>query len=89
MTDPFATYAACFTYENVGDSGDPLDGRITGAILDFYAGSENLWETFPVQQFFEFQAAKIRNLPNWDEICSRVESVNSLYTPNALRYLKG
>ena len=69
--------------------GDPLDGRITGAILDFYSGSENLWETFPVQQFFEFQAAKIRNLPNWAEICTRVESVNSLYTPNALRYLKG
>lgn len=69
--------------------GDPLDQEIVDVILDFYAGSENLWETFPVQQFFEFQAAKIRVMPNLAEIRERVASVNSLYTPAALRYLDG
>lgn len=69
--------------------GDPLDENIVNAILDFYAGSENLWETFPVQQFFEFQAAKILALPNLAQIRERVAAVNSLYTPAALRYLDG
>ena len=69
--------------------GDLLDSEILTAILDFYAGSENLWETFPVQQFFEFQASKIRTLPNLSEIRNRVAAVNSLYTPTALRYLDG
>lgn len=69
--------------------GDPLDDDIINAVLDFYAGSENLWETFPVQQFFEFQAAKIRLLPNLAQIRERVAAVNSLYTPAALRYLDG
>ncbi len=69
--------------------GDPLDDDIINAVLDFYAGSENLWETFPVQQFFEFQAAKIRRLPNLAMIRERVAAVNSLYTPAALRYLDG
>ena len=69
--------------------GDPLDQDIMNAILEFYAGSENLWETFPVQQFFEYQAAKIRLLPNLAEIRERVAAVNSLYTPAALRYLDG
>ena len=69
--------------------GDPLDQDILNAILEFYSGSENLWETFPVQQLFEFQAAKIRALPNLSDIRQRVAAVNSLYTPAALRYLDG
>jgi hypothetical protein len=69
--------------------GDPLDQDILNAILDFYAGSENLWETFPVQQFFQYQAAKIRQLPSFAQVRERVAAVNSLYTPASLRYLDG
>lgn len=72
----------------VGDS-DVLNHEILNAILEFYAGSQNLWETFPVQQFFEFQASRIRNMPTLPEVRERVASVNSLYTPAALRYLDG
>ena len=69
--------------------GDTLDQEILNAILDFYSGSENLWETFPVQQFFQLQARKIRVMPNLAETRQRVAAVNSLYTPAALRYLDG
>jgi hypothetical protein len=69
--------------------GDTLDQEVVNAILDFYAGSENLWETFPVQQFFEFQAEKIRSMPGLAQTRERVAAVNSLYTPAALRYLDG
>jgi hypothetical protein len=69
--------------------GDILDQEVLNAILDFYSGSENLWETFPVQQFFQFQAEKIREMPNLAETRQRVAAVNSLYTPAALRYLDG
>lgn len=68
--------------------GEP-DQEVLNAILDFYAGSENLWETFPVQQFFEYQSDKIRLMPNLSQTRERVAAVNSLYTPAALRYLDG
>lgn len=66
---------------------DSLDQPMLNAILDFYAGSENLWETFPVQQFFQYQAAKIRALPGFSQVRERVAAVNSLYTDASLRYL--
>jgi hypothetical protein len=65
------------------------DEVVVNAILDFYAGSENLWETFPVQQFFEYQSEAIRNMPSLASTRQRVAAVNSLYTPAALRYLDG
>lgn len=68
--------------------GEP-DQEVINAILDFYAGSENLWETFPVQQFFEYQSDKIRSMPSLSQTRERVAAVNSLYTPAALRYLDG
>ena len=68
--------------------GEP-DQEVVNAILDFYAGSENLWETFPVQQFFEYQSGKIRRMPGLADTRARVSAVNSLYTPAALRYLDG
>ncbi len=69
--------------------GAPLDHVIVESILDFYANSSNLWETFPVQQFFQFQADKIRAMPNLAMVRSRVADVNSLYTQAILRYLDG
>lgn len=68
---------------------DALDDGILDAILDFYSGSENLWETFPVQQFFQYKAARIRSLPTFTQVRERVAAVNSLYTDPSLRYLDG
>lgn len=68
----------------VGDQADP---EVIEAVLSFFSQSENLWETFPVQQFFEYHAPQISTLPNFPEIRDRVAAVNSLYTPNILNYL--
>lgn len=57
------------------------------AVLELYENSDNLWETFPVQQFFQYHADQIRQLPNLAFIRSRVAAVESLYTPNILAYL--
>jgi len=56
-------------------------------VLKKYEGCENLWETFPMQQFFHFHAPALRKLPNFDQIRQRVASVNSLYTPCILEHL--
>lgn len=66
-----------------------LDPEVLSAVLDFYSGSENLWETFPVQQFFQYHADEIRALPNFAEVRTRAEAVNSLYKANILSYLDG
>ncbi len=68
---------------------DKIDQEILDAVMEFYAGSENLWETFPVQMFFQFQAKSIRTMPNLAQVRERVAAVNSLYTPAALRFLDG
>lgn len=66
---------------------DSVDLETVEAVLKFYAGSENLWETFPVQQFFEYHAHTIRNWPQAAQIKARASSVNSLYRDNILSYL--
>jgi len=67
--------------------GSEADQEIIESILGFYSQSENLWETFPVQQFFQYHAKTISTLPNFPEIRDRVAGVNSLYTANILSYL--
>lgn len=67
--------------------GDTFDQEILDTIITFYANSENLWETFPVQQYFEYQAKKVSALPNFLDIRTRVEAVQSLYQANILGYL--
>lgn len=67
--------------------GEVVDSATVSAVLDFYEGSENLWETFPVQQFFEYHAGSIRALPDYGQVRSRVSQVNSLYRTNILGYL--
>lgn len=57
-------------------------------VLSFYERSENLWETFPVQMFFEFHASEIRGSNSFASIHHRVEAVNSLYRQNILGYLE-
>lgn len=57
-------------------------------VLAFYEHSENLWETFPVQMFFEYHGAEIRTGDDFARVHERVEAVNSLYRQNILSYLE-
>jgi hypothetical protein len=63
-----------------------LPGSVDAVIL-FYEKSKNLWETFPVQQFFEYQKERINLLPNKSEIRARIAAIKELYTPNILKFL--
>lgn len=69
--------------------GAAVEPPIVDRVVEFYRGSENLWETFPVQQFFEYQASRVRALPEFPQVLSKVGNVNSLYRGNILRYLEG
>lgn len=69
--------------------GDQEDLEVLEAVLSLYETSENLWETFPVQQYFQYHADDLRKLPNFPAIRARVAAVNSLYTANILQYLDG
>lgn len=60
----------------------------TERVLTLYEKSENLWETFPVQQYFEYHAGRVRQLSNFEQLRERISSVKSLYTPNVLTYLE-
>lgn len=63
------------------------DRESTDEVVRFFETSENLWETFTVQMFFEYQAGGIRRLPEFARVRSRVAAVKSLYTPYILGYL--
>ncbi len=67
--------------------GNQIDEPTTNAVLDFYTQSDNLWETFPVQQFFEYQASRLKAAPNFAQVKSRAAAVDSLYRQNILSYL--
>lgn len=56
-------------------------------VIALYERCENLWETFPVQQFCQYHAGHMRHLKNFPELRQRVAAVNSLYTPAILNYL--
>lgn len=56
-------------------------------VVALYERSENLWETFPVQQFCQYHAAQLRHLDSFPQLRQRVAAVNSLYTPAILNYL--
>ncbi len=68
--------------------GNGLEPAVTDAVLDFYHSSENLWETFPVQQFFEYQAHRLRQSSDFPNVRSRALAVNSLYRDNIASYLR-
>lgn len=69
--------------------GADVDPQELEAVLKLYESSENLWETFPVQQYFEYHAEDIRALPNYNTVRARVKGVNSLYTESILNFLDG
>lgn len=62
-----------------------VDATAVEAVLAFFERCTNLWETFPVPQFFEYHAADIKALPNADAIRARVAAVKSLYTAQVLK----
>jgi copper amine oxidase-like protein len=67
--------------------GSTIEPATVDAVLAFYQGSENLWETFPVQQFFEYQSDRIRQMPNFQSVRAEALSVNSLYRENIAGFL--
>lgn len=66
---------------------DSTDMRSISAVIDFYQNSSNLWETFPVQQFFEYHSEQIRRQAALPQIRARVAAIQSLYTDNILKFL--
>jgi len=56
------------------------------AVVSHYEKSSNLWETFPVQQFFEYHSPRIRQQQQMATLLPRLASVPSLYTPMVLSY---
>ncbi|MFN8610578.1 MAG: hypothetical protein U0931_23765 [Vulcanimicrobiota bacterium] len=59
----------------------------TERVLGLFERSENLWETFPVQQYFEYHAAQVKRLANFSQVRERIAAVKSLYTPAILQAL--
>ncbi len=48
---------------------------------------DNLWELFPMQQFFEYQGASFKTRRIYPKLRERLEKVDSLYTPGILEAL--
>lgn len=67
---------------------DEVDAVTVDQVLTRYEKSQNLWETFPVQQFFEYHADALRSM-DIASIRGRVAVVNSLYRANVLNSLGG
>lgn len=56
-------------------------------VVAHYEKCQNLWETFPIQQFFEYHAAHVRSADDFARTRARLAAVRSLYTPMVLNYL--
>ena len=61
----------------------------TEHVLGLFERSENLWETFPVQQYFEYHAGQVKRLAQFTRLRERIAAVKSLYTPAILEALDG
>lgn len=48
---------------------------------------DNLWELFPMTQFFEYQAASLKPRKTYPKLRERLEKVDSIYTPAILEAL--
>jgi hypothetical protein len=64
-----------------------IDMSTINAVVNYYATNTNVWETFPVQQFFEYHSARLHKLSNLADIRARVAGVNCFYTENILKFL--
>ncbi len=66
-----------------------VSSATTDRVLAHFEHSENLWETFPVQQYFEYHAGQVKRLTNFSQLRERIAAVKSLYTPAILEALDG
>lgn len=66
---------------------DAVTDSTVNAVVNFYATNTNVWETFPVQQFFEYQSARLHKMSNLAQIRAKVQAVNCFYTENILKFL--
>ena len=66
---------------------DSLQQESVDAVVTFYEKSKNLWETFPVQQVFEYQKDCISLMPGRSQFRTRIAAINEIYTPNILKFL--
>ncbi|MBX3170780.1 MAG: hypothetical protein KF760_25465 [Candidatus Eremiobacteraeota bacterium] len=66
-----------------------VESDTTDRVLALYEHSENLWETFPVQQYFEYHASQVKRLAHFPQLRERIAAVKSLYTPAILAALDG
>lgn len=57
------------------------------SVIQRFETCENLWETFPIQQFFEYHGPNLRATPEVGDVKTRITAVRSLYTPAVLHYL--
>lgn len=56
-------------------------------VVRHYEKCQNLWETFPIQQFFEYHAVSLKKTSDFAQVRARLAAVRSLYTPMVLNYL--
>ncbi len=64
-----------------------VEPSTTDRVLALFEHSENLWETFPVQQYFEYHASQVKRLGHFSQVRERIAAVKSLYTPAILQAL--
>lgn len=57
-------------------------------VLDFMSTSRNSWETFSVQQFFNYHRNAIKQMPGIETIRQRIQASGNPYTPAILQMLQ-
>lgn len=67
---------------------DQISPEAVERVVDFYDRTSNVWEAFPVVQFFEYHSPYISALPNSRAIRDRLESLDSLYTPYVIEHIR-
>jgi hypothetical protein len=65
----------------------PLSDFAMDRVVGKFERCDNLWELFPMQQFFAYQAPALRGRKIYPQLRERLSRVNSLYTPVILESL--
>lgn len=64
------------------------DEPTVGKVVEFMAASSNAWETFSVQQFFDYHRTEIRQMSSIEDIRQRVQSSGNPYATPVLQMLQ-
>ncbi len=64
-----------------------IEGSTVHRVVDFYDRTWNVWEAFPVVQFFEYHSDYISALPDSRQIRDRLAGMESLYTPYVIEHI--